>query len=80
MNTRRLFSVGSLILAFAGLAAADEVILIPNATFKVPGGRVRGNVEAETPNVVKIQPAAGAVARDPRRPDRIRQLQRPARR
>lgn len=60
MQPRRLFAVGTLILACAGMATADEVILIPNATFKVPGGRVRGNIEAETPNVVKIQPGAGA--------------------
>jgi len=65
MNTRRLLSIGSLILALAGSAVADEVILVPNATFKVPGNRVRGNIEAETPNVVKIQPTAGAAQEVP---------------
>jgi tetratricopeptide (TPR) repeat protein len=65
MNTRGLLSVGAMILALAGTSVADEVILIPNSTFKVPGNRVRGNIDAETPNVVKIQPTAGAAQEIP---------------
>ncbi len=50
----------ALCLALAHAASADEVVLVPNAAFKAPGGRIRGQVTAETPTDVKIKPAVGA--------------------
>ena len=60
MLSRRPLLAGLIAVALAGSSAADEVVLNPNATFKVPGGRVRGTIQAETPAVVKIQPNSGA--------------------
>lgn len=44
----------------ASLARADEVILEPGAPLKVPGGRIVGQITAETPTAVKIKPENGA--------------------
>lgn len=43
-----------------GTARSDEVVLIPDSTVKVPGGKVVGQISAETPNSVKIKPNTGA--------------------
>lgn len=58
-------------LATAGLAIlwpfvparADDVTLVPGATVQVPGGRISGQIQAETPLAIQIKPATGA-ARD----------------
>ncbi|MBX6313681.1 MAG: tetratricopeptide repeat protein [Isosphaeraceae bacterium] len=51
----------ALVLGLAAVAqAADEVVLIPNATLKIPGGRVRGTIKSESPTEVVIQPTTGA--------------------
>jgi tetratricopeptide (TPR) repeat protein len=41
-------------------ARADEVVLVPDSTFKVPGGKLVGQITSETPNAVKIKPTTGA--------------------
>lgn len=60
---RRLATI-SLVLAatltLVGPARADEVILEPGSTLKVPGGRLTGQITSETPTVVKIKPDTGA--------------------
>lgn len=50
----------ALTLALAAVVAADEVVLIPNSTVKAPGGRIRGQITAESPSELKIKPATGA--------------------
>ena len=57
---RRTLAPLALVLVVAATTVADEVILIPNATFKAPGGRIRGQITAETPAEIKIKPATGA--------------------
>ena len=56
---RLLLSAG-FVLGLAALVQADEILLIPNATFKAAGGRIRGQITSESPSEVKIKPAAGA--------------------
>lgn len=62
MPRRSLVLSGSLVLLLAAtlVAPADEVVLVPNATYKTPGGRVRGQITSETPTELKIKPATGA--------------------
>lgn len=63
MTRRSTFAaLGSLglTLILAARATADEVVLIPDATVKVAGGRIRGQITSETPGEVKIKPAVGA--------------------
>ena len=57
MTSRRLLPAGSLLLALAVAPAwADDVILVPNATVKnATGGRVRGNVQSESPAEVVVK-------------------------
>lgn len=43
------------VLAVAGPAAADEVALVPNSTVTAPGGLIRGRIERETPELVRIE-------------------------
>jgi tetratricopeptide (TPR) repeat protein len=58
MSLRRsLMILGVLVVAVA--ARADEMVLIPNATFNAPGGRIRGQIQEETPTVVRIQAPNG---------------------
>jgi tetratricopeptide (TPR) repeat protein len=62
MYLRRCVMISSLFVAlgFAGQSIADTVILVPNATFKAPGGRITGQIQSETATVVKIQSPTGA--------------------
>lgn len=61
MNVRpRVVLTTLFVCAFTGKLVADEIVLIPNATFKLPGGRVRGQISSETPAEVKIKPPTGA--------------------
>ena len=59
MLFRRMLPVGSLtltlILALSASVLADDVILIPGATYKAAGGRVRGEVQSESPTEVKVK-------------------------
>lgn len=48
-----------LVLA-SGPLRADDVELIPESTIKAPGNRIRGQITAESPSVVKIKPGVGA--------------------
>ena len=50
----------ALAIGISAVATADEVVLLPNATLKLPGGRVRGQITAETPTDLKINPTTGA--------------------
>ena len=50
----------ALLLSAAQAVTADEIVLIPDATYKAPGGRIRGQITAESPAEVKIKPATGA--------------------
>src|SRR4051794_30074543 len=60
MSLRRPLLTALAAALTVGLALADEVILIPDATVKIPGGRVRGQVTSESPTELKIKPATGA--------------------
>ncbi|QDV33289.1 tetratricopeptide repeat protein [Tautonia plasticadhaerens] len=51
----RLFRSFLAVLAVAGPAAADEVALVPGSTVSAPGGLIRGKVERETPELVRIE-------------------------
>ncbi|MEJ7640525.1 MAG: tetratricopeptide repeat protein, partial [Singulisphaera sp.] len=57
MSFRRTQRAGSVVLALAlsATAWADEIVLIPGSTIKAPGGRVRGQIQAESPSEVVIQ-------------------------
>src|SRR5262245_22324706 len=57
MSLRKVKVAGWLGLAVSMASTAlavDEVTLVPNATFKVPGGRLRGQIQSESPTAVKI--------------------------
>src|SRR3954467_13707422 len=55
MRLRRLLPAGSLLLALASRAPADDVILVPGATVKnATGGRVRGTVQSESSKEVVV--------------------------
>jgi len=62
MSRRTLVPATTLFLVFISAASsvADEIVLIPNSTYKAPGGRVRGQILSESPAEVKIKPGAGA--------------------
>ncbi len=76
MRTRRLCSTGplavALTLALAATAGADEVVLISNTTYNAPGGRVRGQIQGETPTSVQIQATVGGAQEIP--VDQIEQI------
>lgn len=56
MKLRRLLPAGSLLLAWTVSAAADDVVLVPNATVKnAAGGRVRGTVDSESATEVVVK-------------------------
>ncbi len=57
MSFRRTQMAGSVVLALAlsATAWADEIVLIPGSTIKAPGGRVRGQIQSESPTEVVIQ-------------------------
>ena len=57
---RRTLAPLALVLIVAATASADEIILIPTATFKAAGGRIRGQITSESPSEIKIKPATGA--------------------
>jgi tetratricopeptide (TPR) repeat protein len=62
MHPRPMLLAGPLAVLVALTAAvrADEVVLIPGSTVKVPGGRsVRGTIQSESPGEVRIKPAVG---------------------
>jgi tetratricopeptide (TPR) repeat protein len=57
MTPRRCAWTVLMTLGLAGTAlgqAADQIVLIPGSAVKGPGGRVRGQVQSETPAEVKI--------------------------
>src|ERR1700730_3047103 len=43
------------VLGLAAVAGADDVTLVAGAAMKVPGNRVRGTIQAETPSEVKVE-------------------------
>jgi tetratricopeptide (TPR) repeat protein len=57
MSSRRMQTAGSIVLALVVSAAAraDEIVLIPGSTVKAPSGRVRGQIQSESPSEVVIQ-------------------------
>jgi tetratricopeptide (TPR) repeat protein len=60
LRSVKLSTYLGLILGMASpVFAVDEVALIPNSTFKVPGGRIRGQIQSESPTIVKIQAPTG---------------------
>ena len=59
MTPRRWLRSMALATAITSVGLADEVVLVPNATMKVPGGRVRGQITAETPAAVTVTPGSG---------------------
>jgi tetratricopeptide (TPR) repeat protein len=62
MRSRSTVSTGSLILVLALSAPtrSDEVALVPGSTIKAPGGRVRGQVQSESPGEVVVKLGAGS--------------------
>ncbi len=56
---RTLFKALASVALLAGLAVADEVVLIPKSTVNAAGGLLRGPITSETPTDVKIRAAAG---------------------
>lgn len=59
---RRTFGIVAsvaLVLTFAAVSVADEIVLIPNSTVKAAGGRIRGKIASESPAEVKIKPTVG---------------------
>jgi tetratricopeptide (TPR) repeat protein len=68
MNTKKkiVHTAASLlvVLGVAVVAGADDVTLISGATFKAPGNRVRGTIQAETPTEVKVEGQATAIPVD----------------
>jgi tetratricopeptide (TPR) repeat protein len=61
---RALGSIVALIMCVQVRAVADDVVLIPGATFKAPGNRVRGTVQSESPTEVKLDSPANTVPTD----------------
>lgn len=55
MPRRILIPVTALALALASESRADNVNLVPNSTLKVPGGVIRGTVQAESPTEVTVK-------------------------
>ncbi len=57
MSIRPTQTAGSMVLALAlsATAWADEVVLIPGSKVPGPGGRVRGQIQSESPSEVVIQ-------------------------
>ncbi len=56
MTLRRICSAGTFTLALAAPAVADEVVLIPNSTFKgATNDRVRGTVQSESTAEVVVK-------------------------
>src|SRR4051794_37642967 len=57
MTSRRMQTAGSMVVALllSATAWADEIVLIPGSTIKAPGGRVRGQIQSESPTEVVIQ-------------------------
>ncbi|CAN5891617.1 hypothetical protein BH23PLA1_BH23PLA1_27920 [soil metagenome] len=43
-----------LTLCLAATASADEVVLIPGSTLREPGNRIRGQIQSETPEEIRI--------------------------
>jgi tetratricopeptide (TPR) repeat protein len=54
MNSLRFFPAALAALALAGPVLADEVVLVPGSAETASGGRIRGKIERETPEVVRI--------------------------
>lgn len=53
------------LMAAPGAGWADSITLLPNNTLKVPGGKLSGQITAESPTTVTIQPSSGAVQNVP---------------
>lgn len=65
---RRIPPMIWLLLAQAALPAAvwaDAITLLPNNTLKVPGGKLSGQITAESPTTLTIQPSAGGAQEIP---------------
>src|SRR4051812_36214992 len=60
ITIRRPRTMLGLLALLSATARADDVTLIPNSTVKVPGGRITGQVQSESPTAVRIKPANGA--------------------
>jgi tetratricopeptide (TPR) repeat protein len=54
MNSQRSPWAILTVLVLAGVSTADDVVLVPGSTITAPGGRIRGKVERETPELVRI--------------------------
>jgi tetratricopeptide (TPR) repeat protein len=54
MKTLRYFPAALVALAMAGPVFGDEVVLVPGSTEAASGGRIRGKIDRETPEVVRI--------------------------
>lgn len=54
MNSHRSSGAFLMVLVLTGASMADDVVLVPGSTITVPGGRIRGKVERETPELVRI--------------------------
>lgn len=54
MKTLRFFPAALAALAMAGPVLGDEVVLVPGSSETASGGRIRGKIDRETPEVVRI--------------------------
>lgn len=61
----RVLTTGLLSLLNVSAAWADDITLIPNSPLGIPGGRISGTIEAETPTTIRIKPTTGAAREIP---------------
>ena len=50
----RFFPAALATLALVSTVAAEELVLVPGSAVTAPGGRIRGKVEKETPELVRV--------------------------
>ncbi|WP_169975267.1 tetratricopeptide repeat protein [Tautonia rosea] len=55
MNLHRSSWAVLTVLVLTSASVADDVVLVPGSTITAPGGRIRGKVERETPELVRIE-------------------------
>lgn len=67
MLLRRPLAITAVVACVAILprTRADDVTLIPNSTLNIPGGRISGTIEAESPTSLRIAPGSGAAREIP---------------
>lgn len=65
MPLRRSLTAVAIIIVVSLPASADDVTLIPNSTISIPGGRITGTIESETPTSLRIAPGSGAAREIP---------------